>query len=163
MSHLFADPEFWVLVAAVIFVAGVWRPARQALLGSLDDRAEAIRRELEAARSLREEAERLLAEHRRRQQEATGEAAEIIAHAKAEAERVAAQSARDLEAALRRRQHLAEERIAQEEAKAIAEIRAAAVDIAIAAAREVIAAELDESRGAALIDAAIATLPSQLH
>jgi F-type H+-transporting ATPase subunit b len=58
---------------------------------------------------------------------------------------------------------LAQERIAQEEAKAIAEIRAIAVDVAIAASRQVIAASLDERRGAALIDDAIAALPRQLH
>lgn len=163
MSRLLADPEFWVLVAALIFAAGVWKPARQALIGALDARAEAIRRELETAQTLREEAERLLAEHRRKEQDAVREAAEIIAHAKAEAERIATQSARDLEDALQRRQRLAEERIVQAEAKALAEIRAVAVDIAIAAARQFIAAELDEARGAALIDAAIGALPSQLH
>jgi F-type H+-transporting ATPase subunit b len=64
---------------------------------------------------------------------------------------------------LARRQRLAEERIAQEEAKAIAEIRALTVDVAISAARQVIIADLDEKRGAALIDAAIAALPQQLQ
>ena len=86
-----------------------------------------------------------------------------ISHAKEEADRIAAQSMRDLETNLSRRQQLAQERIAQEEAKAIAEIRTIAVDVAIAASRQVIAASLDERRGAALIDDAIAALPRQLH
>jgi F-type H+-transporting ATPase subunit b len=47
--------------------------------------------------------------------------------------------------------------------KAIAEIRGIAIDVAIAASRQVIAASLDEQRGAALIDDAIAALPRQLH
>ena len=64
---------------------------------------------------------------------------------------------------LRRRHRLAEERIAQEEAKALAEIRAVTVDVAISAARQVIAAELDERRGGALIDTVIAALPNQLQ
>ena len=58
-----------------------------------------------------------------------------------EAERIAAQSARDLATGARRRQLLAEERIAQAESKAVDEIRAIAVDVAIAAARDVIAAQ----------------------
>jgi F-type H+-transporting ATPase subunit b len=58
---------------------------------------------------------------------------------------------------------MAEERIAQAEAKAIAEIRAVAVEVAIAAARQVIVAGLDERRGAAVLDTAIATLPQQLQ
>ncbi len=161
--HLFADPEFWVLVAAVIFAAGIWKPARKALLGSLDERAARIRAELEEAKKLREEAEQLLAQYQQREREAAGEAEAIVARAREEAERIAAQSARDLDDALVRRQRLAEERIAQAEAKALDEIRAVAVDVAIGAAREVIVAQIDEERGAALLDAAIAALPQRLR
>jgi F-type H+-transporting ATPase subunit b len=163
MAHLFAEPEFWVLVAVVVFVILVWKPGKRAIIGALDSRAERIRQELEAARNLREEAQQALAAYQRRQQEGAAEAQAIITHAKEEAERIAAQSLRDLETTLSRRQQLAQERIAQEEAKAIAEIRAIAVDVAIAASRQVIAASLDERRGAALIDDAIAALPRQLH
>lgn len=160
---LFHEAEFWFTIAVLIFVAILWKPARKFLVGGLDARAERIRQELGAAQGLREEAERTLASLRIREREAAAEAEQIVAHAKAEAERIAAQSARAIEEALQRRQRLAEERIAQEEARAVAEIRGVTVDIAISAARRVIAAELDEKRGAALIDAAIAELPNQLH
>ena len=163
MAHLFGDPEFYVLLAVAIFFIVVWKPASRAIIGALDSRAERIRQELEAARNLREEAQQALAAYHRRRQEGAAEAQSIITHAKEEAERIAAQSLRDLEEMLRRRQLLAQERIAQEEAKARAEIRSIAVDIAISAARQVIAASLDERRGAALIDDAIAALPRQLH
>jgi F-type H+-transporting ATPase subunit b len=163
MTHLFGDPEFWVLLAVVIFVIAVWRPAKRAIVGALDARAERIRQELEAARKLREEAHQVLAAYQRQQQEGAAEAQSIVTHAKEEAERIAAQSLRDLEEALQRRQLLAQERIAQEEAKALTEIRAIAVDVAISAARQVIAVSLDEKRGAAMIDDAIAALPRQLH
>jgi F-type H+-transporting ATPase subunit b len=163
MAHLFADPEFWVLIAVVIFAVVVWKPAKRTIIGALDARAERIRQELEAAGKLRAEAQEALATCQRKQQEAAAEAEAIVAHARNEAARIAEQSARDLEDMLRRRQLLAEERIAQEEAKALAELRAITVDVAISAAREVIAAELDEKRGAALIDEAIAALPRQLH
>ncbi len=161
--HLFADPEFWVLVAAVIFVAAVWKPAKKSLVGALDERAARIRAELDEATKLREEAEELLAQYQQREQEAAAEAAAILAHATEEAERIAAQSARALDEAVVRRQRLAEERIAQAEQKALDEIRAVAVDIAIGAAREVIVAQIDEERGAALLDAAIAALPQRLR
>jgi F-type H+-transporting ATPase subunit b len=160
--HFIAEPEFWIFAAVAIFVALVWKPVKQRLIGALDARGERIREELETARRLRDEAEQALAAYRRQQREAAAEAEAIRARAKDEAERLAQQSARALEEALRRRRRLAEERIAQEEAKALAEIRAIAVDIAIAAARRVIAADLDRERGAALIDAAIAALGHQL-
>ncbi len=163
MAHLFADAEFWVLLAVAIFIIVVWKPVRRSVVGALDGRALRIREELGAAANLREEAQQALAAYQRRQQEAAADAAQIVSHAKEEAERIAAQSLRDLEEALRRRQGLAQERIAQEEAKALAEIRGIAVDLAISAARQVITASLDEKRGAALIDNAIAELPRQLH
>ena len=142
--HLFAEPEVWVLLAVVVFVIGVWKPARRVILGRLDARAARIRDELETARRLREEAQEALATYQKQQREAAAEAEAIIAHAKAEAERIAVQAVRNLEETLERRRRLAEERIAQEEAKALAEIRGVTVDVAIAAARQVIIAELDE-------------------
>ena len=161
--HVFAEPEVWVLLAVLTFVIGVWKPARRVILGGLDARAVRIRDELETARRLRDEAHEALVGYQKQQREAAAGAEAIIAHAKAEAERIAAQAARNLEETLERRRRLAEERIAQEEAKALAEIRGVTVDVAIAAARQVIIAELDEQRGAALIDAAITALPEQLH
>ena len=160
--HLFSEPEVWVLIAVVLFIVGVWKPARRSIVGALDARATRIRDELAAARRLRDEAQQLLAANQKREAEAAAEAEAILAHARTEAERIAAQAARDLEQTLERRQRLAEERIAQEQAKALAEIRAVAVDVAISAARQVITAELDQTRGAALIDAAIHALPRQL-
>jgi F-type H+-transporting ATPase subunit b len=161
--HLFAGAACWVRRAVVLFIMGVWKPARRWISGALDARAARVRDELEAARRLREEAQQLHAANQKREADAAAEAEAIIAHARAEAERVAAQAARDLEQTLERRRRLAEERIAQEQAKALAEIRAVAVDVAISAARQVIAAELDQTRGAAMIDAAIEALPRQLH
>jgi F-type H+-transporting ATPase subunit b len=97
-----------------------------------------------------------------KQRDAVEEAQLIVSHAEAEAARLTAQAARDLDRALARRRQLMQERIAQAEQSALAEIRATAVDIAIAAAREVIAETLDDARRAALIDTAIAQLPHQL-
>ena len=162
MPQIFHQPEFWVLVAGVIFVIVVWKPAGRALGGGLDARATRIRSELDEARRLREEAEQLVAEYHSKQQQAIADAEAIMAEAKAEAERVAAQAARDLEQQLARRQRMAEERIEQAEAKALDEVRSVAIDVAIAAAREVIAGEIDEQRGSRLLDEEIVTLPQRL-
>ncbi|HEX2151772.1 MAG TPA: F0F1 ATP synthase subunit B [Stellaceae bacterium] len=163
MSAILHDHHFWVLVSFLIFIGLAWKPAMRSITSSLDNRTARIRGELEEARRLRDEAEQLLGEYRRQEREGASQAQSIIAHAREEAERIAAQAARDLDLLLARRQRLAEERIAQAEARATAEVRAAAVDTAIAAAREVIASQIDERRGAALIDSAIAALPQRLR
>ena len=163
MAGLLGETEFWVLLAVVIFFVVVWKPGSRAILGALDTRAARIRDELGAAAKLREEAQAALTAYQRQQQGAAAEAEQIISRAKQEAERITAQSLRDLEDSVHRRELLAQERIAQEQAKALAEIRATAVDVAISAARHVIAASLDEQGGASLIDQAISALPRQLH
>jgi F-type H+-transporting ATPase subunit b len=163
MSEIFHDPEFWVLVAFVIVVVVGFIKLGPGIGKALDDRAERIKSELDEARRLREDAQKTLAEYQRKQRDALKEAEAIIAHAKAEAERIGRQAAQDLEAALERRTRQAEEKIAQEEAKALADVRNTAVDIAIAAAREIIAEALDAKAGGVLIDQAIAALPQRLH
>lgn len=156
------ETHFWEAVAFILAVALVWKKASSGITTALDQRAAKIRDELDEARKLREEAQATLANYQRKQRDALKEAEEIIAHAKTEAERLGAQAARDLEAAIQRRQRLAEEKIAQLEQKAIAEVRAAAVDVAVGAARRVLAEDMGP-RGGKLIDQAIDSLPQRLH
>lgn len=166
MEHhepFYASPELWVAVALLIFIAIVWRPAGRMIGGSLDARAARIRKELEDAARLREEAQALLAQYQRKHRDAMNQADEIIAAARAEADRIAKQSARDLETTLARREKLALQRIEQAEQQAAAEVRAAAVDVAIAATEKLLAEKLDAGRADALVDQAIRELPGKLH
>jgi F-type H+-transporting ATPase subunit b len=163
MLELLHDPEFWVLVSFVIVLAGLFRKAGPLITKFLDDRATKIKAELEEAHKLRDEAQRMLAEYQRKQRDALKEAEEIVARARVEAERAGEQAARDLDAALERRKRLALEKIALAESKATAEVRNTAVDVAIAAVREILAKALDAPRKGKLIDEAIAELPQRLH
>ncbi|HVJ53846.1 MAG TPA: F0F1 ATP synthase subunit B [Aliidongia sp.] len=161
--ELLRDPEFWVFVAFVIaIVLMVWKGGGQ-VTSILDNRAQRIRTQLDEARRLREEAEAALAEYQRKQRDAMTEAQEIVKHAEAEAERVAQQAVIDLENAIKRREEQARDKIAQAEIRALAEVRAAAVDVAIDAVRVVLQESIDATRGAALIDQVIHELPQRLH
>lgn len=163
LRELLGEAEFWVLIAFVISMAIVVWKARGTLLSMLDRRAEKIKAELEEARHLAEEAQKALAQHHLRQRDALKEAEAIIAQARAEAERAAQEGRKDLAAALERRKRLAAEKLVLEEQKALSEVRAAAVDVAIAAVRRVLAEDIDAKRRAALVDQAIAALPETLH
>jgi F-type H+-transporting ATPase subunit b len=163
MAEFFLEAEFWVLVSFVIAIAFLVYKARDAITGALDARAAKIKAELDEAQKLRDEAQTRLAEFQRKQRDALKEAEGIIAQAKAEAERLAAQGARDLEAAIERRRRQASEKIALEEQKALADLRNTAVDVAVAALRRVLAEDLDPARQSALIDNAINALPPTLH
>ena len=157
------DPTFWVLVSFVIFVALVWKPGSKAVAQMLDDRADKIRSDLEKAAKLREEAQALFAEYQKKQRDALKDAEAIVAAAKAEAEALSKQAVADLEASLKRREQLALQRIAQAEVQATADVRAAAVDLAMAATRKILTDKLDAGRQDALVDAAIKELPSKLN
>ncbi len=163
LPEFIRDPEFSVAIAFVIAIGFVVRKAAPIVAAALDGRAAKIKAELDEARKLREDAQRTLAEYQRKQRDALKEAEQIIALARSEAERAAAEAASELEAALQRRQALALERIALAERKAIAEVRNAAVDLAVAAVRQMLAQQLDRQRKSALIDTAIAELPRLLH
>ncbi|MDE2229005.1 MAG: F0F1 ATP synthase subunit B [Alphaproteobacteria bacterium] len=163
VRKLFGEAEFWVLIAFVIAMAVVVWKARSALLGMLDRRAEKIKAEIDEAWRLADEAQKTLAQHQLRQRDALKEAETIMAQARDEAERAAQEGHKDLAAALERRKRLAAERLTLEEQKALNEVRATAVDVAIAAVRRVLAEDLDAKHRAALVDQAIAALPETLH
>ena len=158
------EPEFWVAVSFVIF-AGllIWKGVPGLVARSLDARAERIKRELEEAQKLREEAQELLASYEHRREEAEKEAEEIIIQARAEAENYATEARRKLEESLKRRSQLAEDKIAQAEAAAIKDVRATAADIAVKAATAIIAKQATGSRADKLIDQSIKLVKSQLN
>jgi F-type H+-transporting ATPase subunit b len=158
------NPEYWVLVAFLIFVGMLWRAGVPAMIGkSLDGRSDAIRSELDEARRLREEAQTLLADYQRKQREAETEAKAIIDSAKREAEAMAADSRKQLAEQLERRTRMAEEKIARAEAQAISEVRATAVDGALAAAQRILVGKTGGAAGINLIDESIRDLKGKLN
>jgi len=136
---ILGEAEFWVAVGFVIFLGIlVYVGVPKMLLNALDDRARRVQAELDEARRLKEEAQTLLAAYKAKQREADTEAAAIIEGAKAEAERIAAESKTKMEEFVARRTKLAETKIAQAEAQAVADVRAAAADAAVTAAEKIL-------------------------
>lgn len=158
------NPEFWVLIAFLIF-AGIlmWAKVPSLVGKALDDRADAIRNELDAAARLRKEAEQLLSDYQRKAREAEQEAKSIVEAAKREAENVAAEAKKSLTESLERRTKLAEDKIARAEAQALGEVRSTAVEAAVAAAQRILSTKAGGATGAGLIDESIRDLKSKLN
>jgi F-type H+-transporting ATPase subunit b len=134
-----AEPEFWVFVGFLIFVGIlIYVGVPKMLTSALDERGKRVQAELDEARRLKEEAQKLLAEYKAKQRQADAEAAAIIEGAKAEAERIAAESKTKMEEFVTRRTKLAETKIAQAEAQAVADVRAAAAEAAVSAAEKIL-------------------------
>jgi F-type H+-transporting ATPase subunit b len=164
MEHesFFQNPRTWVAIAFVIFFVLFGRKLWAALAAMLDKHTASIRAELEEAARLRAEAQAMLTEARIHRETALRDAAGLLEAAKAEAIRVGEQAREEAEAAGRRREKMATDRIAAAEKAAVMEVRLAAADLAARAAERVIAATLSAEGGAPLVDNAIASLPSAL-
>ena len=162
--HIFAEAEFWVAVAFVLFIAVLFKlGAHRVILGALDDRGARIKAELDEARRVRDEAQALLADYQRRRGEADREAEAIVVAAKAEAERRAAEAQAKVEDFVARRTQIAEAKIAQAEAQALADVRAAAADAAVAAAENILSDTTKGKVGDDLIAQGIRDLKAKLN
>ena len=163
MDSLIQDPTFWVAVAFVVFVVLVFKPIKGALIGGLDAKIAEIRREVEEAEKLREEAQSLLANYQRQQRQAIQDAEAIVARAKEEAERHRAEADEAMKDMVRRQEEQAREKIAQAETTAIQEVRSMSVELAMAAAEKLLADRLAGDEGSRLIDNSIEDIPRKLQ
>jgi len=158
------NPEFWVALAFFVFVGIIlYLKVPGLIVAALDKRADDIRRELDEARRLREEAQAILADYERKQRDAEKEAAEIIALAKLEAEALAVETRERLQAQLERRTKLAEDKIARAEEQATNEVRALAVDVAIRVAEKMIEKKMTPAAAGKLIEKNITDLKTRLN
>ncbi|WP_415921749.1 F0F1 ATP synthase subunit B [Tateyamaria sp. SN6-1] len=164
--------EFWklsntdliVAIAFVLFIAVLFYFKVPGMITKmLDDRAAGIQSDIDEARSLREEAQTLLASYERKQQEVQAQADKIVAQAKADAEAAAEQARADLKTSIARRLAAAEDQIASAEAGAVKEVRDMAAVVAVQAARDVIAKQMTADAANGLIDDAISQVDAKLH
>ena len=158
------DTNFVVLIAFVIFLGVlVYFGVPKLITKMLDERADGIKSEIDEARALREEAQTILASFERKHKEVEGQAANIIEHARTEAKTAAEAAKADLKDSIARRLQAAVDQITSAEEAAVREVKDKAVNIAIAAAGEVIAANMSAKDSGALIDDAIKVAGEKLH
>ncbi|ODR94913.1 ATP F0F1 synthase subunit B [Methyloceanibacter stevinii] len=159
-----ATAEFWVAVSFFLFVGlVVYFGAHKMIASALDNRASAIAKELADAQALREEAEAVLADYKKKTANAAREAEDIIELAAKEAEALALETSRAMTEQFERRMKMAEDKIAQAEADALRDVRAAAADAAVSAAQTVISSSLTPETADKLIGAGIDDLKSKLN
>jgi F-type H+-transporting ATPase subunit b len=163
MEILF-DAETWVALAFLVFLGLLGYVGVHKMIGkSLDERGARIKAELDEARKLKDEAAALLAEYKRKREQAEGEAQQIVAGAKAEAERLAIEAKAKVEDFVARRTQMAETKIAQAEAQALADVRGAAAEAAIAAAEKILSEETKGKLAAELIAKGIDDVRKKLN
>jgi F-type H+-transporting ATPase subunit b len=149
---------FWTLVIFGILFWILKKYAYPVMLDAVEAREKALSDALEGAKKDRDEAARILAEHRAKIESARDEAQKFIADARVLSEK----SRADLLEHTRKEQQEMLERarrdIAGERDKAIAQLRREAVELAIAGASKVVEQNLDSDKNRQLVESFLASL-----
>ncbi|MEO1206958.1 MAG: F0F1 ATP synthase subunit B [Pseudomonadota bacterium] len=158
------NPENWVVISFLIFCGIlVYMGVPGVMSKALDNRAERIRKELDEAKTLRDEAQKLLAEYQMKAREAEAEAESIIKQARKDAELMAKNANEALEESLARRTRMVEDKIARAEAQALADVKSAAVSSATSAVEKIIKSRTGGGAGSSLVDNSIKSLGNRLN
>lgn len=158
------NTNFVVLLAFILFIGILLKFKVPSKIGEmLDKRSVSIQGELNEAKALREEAQSLLASYERKQKEVQAQADRIVASAKEEAANAAEAAKADIASSITRRLASAEEQIASAKASAIKAVKDQAVIVAVGAAKDVLAAQMDAKGADALIADAIKDVEAKLH
>ncbi len=110
---MFSDPQFWVAVSFILFIAAIFNPVRKILTSSLDEQIKDIKNKIDEGENLKNEAQKTLDELRERESKVEKE----IQNLKLESEKRIAElnniSATKLTDQIEKRKKLAENKIEQ--------------------------------------------------
>jgi F-type H+-transporting ATPase subunit b len=143
---------FWTVVTFLLLAFVLGRFAWKPLLGAIEARERSIQESLDQARTDREDAEKLLAEHKDLVAQARRERAEAMAEGQRDAERLKADI---VEEGRRQREKLLEQAEAQIQAEmrqARSELRGIAADLSIRAAERLLTSQMDEQAQRKLVE-----------
>ena len=158
-SALGLDPTGWVALSMVaVFAIMIWKKVPAIIAAALDKQIAGIREQLDAAASLRADAEALKAEYVKKTTDAEKDAEALKAAAAKEADEIIAQAKSQATALIARHSQMAEDKIAAAQRAAIADVRARAASAAAGAAAMLIAQGHDAKADKPLVDATIAQL-----
>ena len=132
-----------------------WKP----LLSMLEQREEGIRSTMQRTEHAREEAEKLLTEHKKLLQASELDARRIIDEARQTAEKLRTEILAHAEEQSRQLTLQAKSEIQREKETALTQLRTEIADLAILAATRILRTNLDEEKNRALVDSFITELP----
>jgi len=156
------DPNYGLMVWTLVVFVGLFLILKffafGPILKSVEAREQALEDAINDAKRDREEAARLLAEHRANLDASRGEAQKLIADARVAAERVRVELVEQAHAEQAAMLARARQEIESEKTRAIAELRREAVELAIAGASKVIEKNLDQDSNRKLVESFLASV-----
>ena len=159
---MFSDPQFWVAVAFVAFIAAIFNPVRKILSSSLDAQIKDIRNKIDEAENLKNETQTTLSEIKKRQNDVQIEIQDIHKDAEKKVKQLEVNAEAKLKDQVAKRQILAEAKIDQLTRDANNLIQSHISSTAIAATISILQQKLDNQEQQKLIDKSIEELGSAL-
>ena len=157
------DATFFVALSFVLFVIFViWAGLPSTIIKSLDDRSEQIKKELDEARILHEEAQKLLATEKRKLEQCDAEVEDILKQASEQASLITEKSNNLLKEEIQRKQKQADLKIAQARDEAVREVKDKASELSLIIAKEYLKENIDDNVASDLIDKSISDLKDNL-
>ena len=159
---MFSDPQFWVAVAFVAFIAAVFNPVRKILTTSLDAKIKDIKDKIEEAENLKNETQVSLSEIKQRQNDVQSEIQTILKEAENKVKQIEQLAEEKLKEQIAKRQVLAEAKIEQLTRDANNLIQTHITSSAIDATISILQQRLNNEEQQKLIDTSIQELGSAL-
>jgi len=159
---MFSDPQFWVAVAFVAFIAAIFNPVRKILTTNLDSQIKDIKDKIDEAENLKNETQITLSEVKKRQNDVQAEIQDIHKEAEKKVKQLEEIAESKLKDQIAKRQVLAEAKIEQLTRDANNMIQSHISSTAIAATISILEQKLNNHEQQKLIDKSIEDLGSAL-
>ncbi|HOD15790.1 MAG TPA: F0F1 ATP synthase subunit B [Spirochaetota bacterium] len=145
----------WTVITFLVMMGILWKVAWRPIVDAMDARAEKVRFEIDNAERTRQEAEKLLAQHKAMMDNSRNEAAQIIAKGREEAERMKNEIVEKASAESRTIADRAKKEIELAKDKAIIDIKTEVVVLSTEIASKIINKNIKAEDQKALVEEAL--------
>ena len=140
---MYLDETAWVAIAFLLFFVLVWKKGKEAILSLLDERSSLIEKELNEAKSLKEEALEELRLALQNQKNVSDEAENLIKNAKETAKKIQEEANLKSLEMIKRKEEQAKQKINNAQIEAINNIKNISAELSVKSAKVYIQNELD--------------------
>ena len=155
---MFSDPQFWVAVSFILFIAAIFNPVRKILTSSLDAQINDIKIKIEEVENIKNEAQKALDELKERETKVEKEIQNLKLESDKKISELKDISSLRLTDQIKKRQILAENKIEQLVRDTKSSIKDYITDIAIKTTANILKNKLTKGKKSELINESIQDL-----
>ena len=159
---MFSDPQFWVAVSFIIFIAAIFNPVRKILTSSLDAQIKDIKNKIDEVENLKNEAQKALDELKERETKVEKEIQNLNLESQKRITELKDISTAKLTDQIEKRKILAENKIEQLVRDTNNSIKNYISGVAIEATKNILIQNLNKDKKSALIEESITEFNSVL-